>query len=93
VFLVSQSDISITHDHNSSNLNPAHESRALSVVCGGDFRIMGPAPANVFRISYDSGQETIADALLAQQVLPAVIGGSGGTFAYQASSWKETRLP
>ncbi len=93
VFLVSQGDVAITHDHNSGN---PHETRALSVVCGGDFELMGPSASQVFKMYYGSGaanQDATADALLAAGALPPLAGGSGGGFAYLASSWKETRLP
>lgn len=92
VFLVSQNDVALTHDHNSNNVSN-HESRALSVVCGG-FEVMGPDPGSVFKLAYGgSAQNSVADALLLQGALPAIVGGSGSSFAYAGASWKETRLP
>lgn len=92
VFLVSQGDISITHDHNASP-STSHESRALSVVCGGDFEVMGPNPGYVFKLAYASAMDAVADDLLSRGALPTVAGGSGTSFAYARSSWLETRLP
>lgn len=92
VFLVSQGDISVTHVHNSTNVN--HESRALSIVCGGDLELMGPDPGWVFKLAYGgSAQDAVADDLMSRGALPAVTGGAGNSFAYARSTWLETRRP
>lgn len=91
VFLVSQGDISITHDQDEHN---DHVSRALSVVCGGDFDLMGPGSGSLFRMLYGgSTQDAIADELLTGGTLPPITGSSGSSFQYASASWKETRLP
>lgn len=92
LFLVSQGDISITHVHNSTS--GSHESKALSVVCGGDLELMGPAPGLVFKLAYGgAGQDAVADDLLSRGALPPFTGGSGTSFAYARSTWLETLRP
>ena len=89
VFLVSEGDIAITHDHNSAS-GSSHESRALSIVCGGDLEIMGPDPGSVFKLAYASSMDAIAENLLAAGALPALSGGSSAAFALSSGSWLET---
>jgi hypothetical protein len=87
VFLVSEGDIAITHDHNSTNVS--HESKALSIVCGG-LELMGPDPGSVFKLAYASAMDAIAENLLSAGALPALSGGSSAAFALSSGSWLET---
>jgi len=40
-----------------------------------------------------TAMDAAADDLLSRGYLPAVVGGSGSSFAYAGASWKEIRLP
>lgn len=90
LFLVSQGDIGITHDHSSQASN---DCRALSVVAGGNIELMGPDGGYTFRLTHDSSMDAVADQLVALGAVPPTSGGTGTTYAYAGSSWKETRVP
>lgn len=90
LFLVSEGDIGITHDHSSTSSN---DCRALSVVAGGNIELMGPDGGYTFRLTHDSSMDAVADQLVALGAVPPTSGGTGTAYAYASASWKETRLP
>ncbi len=90
VFLVTQGDLSITHDHSASL---SQDAEALTLLAGGDIELMGPNSGFSFRLIHPTTMNAIADDLLSQGALPAIVGGSGSSFAFSGASWKETRLP
>ncbi len=88
VYLVSQGDIGVTHGHDS---NAGRESRAVSIVAGGDVAIGGPNPDHRDRLFYHADtMDALGELLLAQGALPRVAGGTGTTFALARKSWLET---
>lgn len=90
IFLVSQGDISVTHEHNASDSQPVH---GVSIVAGGDIELGGPNAGNTFSLAYSGSMAAIASDLLARGALPTTSGGSGVSYAYARQSWLETTLP
>lgn len=90
VFLVTQGDLSLTHDHSAS---VSQDAEALTLLAGGDIELMGPDSGFSFRLIHPTAMNATADDLLSRGALPAIVGGSGSSFAYARASWQEIRLP
>lgn len=88
VYLVSQGDIAVTHDHSRST---PHEAETVSIVAGGSVELEGPLEDRRFRLSYGgSAMDPMADQLLGTGALPPVAGGSATAFAVIRGTWRET---
>lgn len=90
LFLVSEGDIGITHDHSSASSNDV---KALTVVAGGNLELMGPSSGYTFKLTHDASMDALSDNLVASGALPPTSGGTGTSYIFAGSSWKESRLP
>lgn len=86
VFLVSQSDIGVTHHH---SISTSKEARWMSIVAGGNVEIGGPDSGVRFRFGYNTAMDALADQLLAERALPPVVGGGATAFSAIRGQWAE----
>ena len=88
VYLVSQGDIGVTHDH---SYKTPHEAETVSFVAGGSIELEGPIEDRVFQLGYGgSSMDALADELLGRGALPPVAGGGATAFAVIRGNWRET---
>lgn len=88
VYLVSQGDISVTHDHNRKS---DHAAETTSIVAGGSIELEGPEDDRRFKLAYSSpSMDDLADQLLGRGALPPVTGGGATAFAAIRGQWRET---
>ena len=88
VYLVSEGDVAIEHDHDGEENTTAG---MISIVAGGHIVIGGPDSGYKFSLQYDpSSMDALAEQLLAMNALPQVSGGTGANFITIRQSWAET---
>jgi hypothetical protein len=88
VYLVSQGDIGMTHDHSRTT---SKEAETMSIVAGGSVELEGPVGDKRFRLGYDAvSMDALADQLLGMGALPPTVGGGATAFAAIRGHWRET---
>ena len=88
VYLVSQGDVAVTHDHSRTT---DHDADAVSIVAGGSVELEGPLEEARFRLGYGgASMDALGDQLLGIGALPPVSGGGAAAFASIRGQWRET---
>jgi hypothetical protein len=88
VYLVSQGDVAVTHDH---SYQTDHDAETVSIVSGSIIELEGPEQDVRFRLGYGGApMDAWADQLLGLGALPPVAGGSATAFAAVRGQWRET---